>query len=171
MRFCIAYVTVDIVNGIKLLDSTTRVLGLAWGVHGPFRDYVQRMPDGHCQVADGATMLSSSEAFFPVDDDATTEGHLRFRGRLEFTGHRGMMAVVIEAPGLEQNPGGSSHLTIRDPFDPAQRMAFVAVELHNDHTGTTRLTESGTDVFMGNYTQHTDFDPVRLVLAEEDHQE
>ena len=32
----------------------------------------------------------------------------------------------------------------------------------------TRLTETGTDLFMGNYNEGTVFDPVRIVLAEKD---
>lgn len=143
-----------------------RIAGLAWGVHAPFREYIQRVPDGHIAVRHGAETLESGETFFPFDADASTAHELRFVGSLEFGGHNGMMAVTVQQPWL-QHDGEHWWLTIVDPFEPGSRMPIVATEMH-DADGTTRLTEAGADLFMGNYTEGTLFDPMRIVWAEKD---
>jgi len=167
LHFSIAWVTVGDVTTTKIFDRPERVAGLAWGVHGPFRDYVQRMPDGQMTARDGAEKLATGETFFPLD--SVTSDELRFTGTLEFIGHHGMLAVVIQQPWL-QRQGGQWHLTIVDPFEPGARMPFVVVDFDDETTGTTRLTEAGTDLFMGNYPENTLFDPVRIVWAEQDAQ-
>lgn len=138
---------------------------MTWGVHGPFRDYISRMSDGRMSARDGAEMLSTGEVFFPVD--VATSKELRCTGILEFMGHQGMLAVPIEEPWLQRR-AGQWHLSIIDPFDRNARMSFVDVALNHESIGTTRLTEAGTDVFMGNYTEKTPFDPLRIVWTEKD---
>ena len=167
LHFYIACVTVGDVSNIKIFDRPGRVTGLAWGVHGPFRDYVQRMSDGQIAARDGAEMLATGETFFPLDSSASDE--LRFCGTLEFVGHHGMLAVTIQEPWL-RNQDGQWHVSVVDPFEPTTRMSFVVVDFDDEATGVTRLTEAGTDVFMGNYPENTLFDPVRIVWAEQDKQ-
>ena len=151
----------------KTFERSGHVAGLAWGVHGPFRQYVERMSDGQMAARDGAEILATGEAFFPLDVDSTTPDELRFTGSLEFSGHHGMLAVTVEQPWL-QHRAGQWELSVVDPFEPAKRMPFVAVEFTDNATGTTRLTEAGTDVFMGNYSEATLFDPVRIIWEEKD---
>lgn len=134
-------------------------------MHGPFRNYVQRMSDGDMTARNGAEVLATGETFFPLE--VFTPDELRFRGSLEFSGHNGMLGVTLQQPWLQRHAGGWE-LTIVDPFDSAARMPFVVVHLDELGTGTTRLTEAGTDVFMGNYTENTVFDSLRIVWAEED---
>ena len=168
LHFFIACVTVNGVNDSTFFARIDRIAGLAWGVHGSFRDYIQRLADGHVAVHDGAQMLESGETLFPLDAEAASPHELRFTGSLEFGGHHGMMAVTVRQPWLEHGADGW-HLTIVDPFEPASRMALVAVKFDDRNTATTRLTEAGTDLFMGNYTEGTIFDPMRIVGAERDH--
>lgn len=148
----------------EILDRSDRVAGLAWGVHGPFRDYVQRMSDGQMTARHGAEMLQTGETFFPLD---STSNELRFTGSLEFSGHHGMLGIAIQQPWLQYR-AGQWELSIVDPFDPDARMAFVEITFDDNTTGLTRLTEAGTDVFMGNYNENTLFDPVRIIWVEKD---
>lgn len=116
---------------------------------------------------DGAELTESEGAFFPLDNDSTTPNALRFYGSLEFLGHNGMLAVTVQQPWLEHH-NGQCRLTIVDPFDPAERMPLVEIEFTDEVIGDTRLTEAGTDLFMGNYTANTLFDPVRMIWEEQD---
>lgn len=80
-----------------------------------------------------------------------------------------MLAVVIQQPSLQQH-AGQWHVSIADPFEPGARMPFVVVDFDDEATARTRLTEAGTDLFMGNYPENTLFDPIRIVWAEQDAQ-
>ncbi|GAA4105540.1 HtaA domain-containing protein [Enteractinococcus coprophilus] len=154
-------------NDNTLFARIDRIAGLAWGVHRPFREYIHRLADGHVAVHDGAQMLESGETLFPLDVESAAPRELPFAGSLEFRGHQGMMAVTVAHPRL-QREGERWWLTIADPFEPGARMSIVEVVFQDDATGITRLTESGTDLFMGNYTDSTVFDPIRIVWKEKD---
>lgn len=167
LHFFIVCVTVNGVNDNTLFARIDRIAGLAWGVHTPFWEYIQRIPDGLVAVHNGAKILESGATFFPLDAASATAHELRFVGDLEFRGHNGMMAVTVQQPWLQCH-GERWQLTIVDPFEPGSRMPIVDIELHDEATGTARLTESGTDLFMGNYNEGTLFDPVRIVWAEKD---
>lgn len=145
-----------------LTQQRARIIGLAWGMHAAFRQYIQRISDGEMLVYDQASMLDSGEAFFPAVDENTETGVLRFAGTLHFSGHRGMLVVKIEAPWLQQGDD-TTVLTVADPFESGGRMPCVTVDLQTDGTRPTWLTEEGADLFMGNYLPHVAFDPVRIV--------
>jgi len=150
------------VSYTKFSRATDRIAGLAWSMHSQFRDYIARLPDGAVSALDGAELLDTGEAFFPLDPQHTTDQKLCFTGTLQFSGHRGMLAVTVRQPWLEvveETPV----MTIVDPFDRYLRMELVAVEMDADGRGETRLTEAGTDLFMGNYRADIAFDPVRIV--------
>lgn len=150
---------------LEFSRNPDRVAGLAWGVHDQFRDYIARLPDGAITAQDGAHLLDTGETFFPIDTQHSTANTLGFVGTLQFTGHHGMLAVTVQHPRLEL-VDRSVVLTITDPFDQGLRMELVAVEIAADGCGQTRLTEAGTDLFMGNYQADIAFDPVRIVGLE-----
>ena len=167
LHFFIGCITVNGVTGNKVFDRDRGVAGLAWGIHVPFRQYMQRIWDGQMAAGDGAALLESEETYFPLECDTAISGELRFTGFVEFIGHNGMLAVTVRDPWL-QSISGQWSLTIVDPFDSRTRMPLVEVDFQNAGIGTARLTETGTDLFMGNYNEGTVFDPVRMVLAEKD---
>lgn len=142
------------------------VTGLAWGMHAPFREYIRRMSDGAMAALGDAETLSSTETFFPLDAQSSTADVLRFTGILQFTGHQGMLAVSIQDPWLERG-AEATMVTIVDPFDGRARMEFATAEIHDD-VASTRLTEAGTDVFMGNYPENTALDPLRILCPGKD---
>lgn len=113
-----------------------------------------------------AETLSSTETYFPLDAQSSTANVLRFTGTLQFTGHQGMLAVSIQDPWLERG-AEATMLTIVDPFDSRARMEFVTAEFQDD-AARTRLTEAGTDVFMGNYPENIALDPLRILCHGKD---
>lgn len=155
------------VSKLKVFNSPGAVIGLAWGLHGPFREYLARTPDGTMTALGDAEMLVNDEAYFPIDRHCSTADSLHFTGTLQFTGHNGMLAVTIQDPWLKRT-AETATLTIVDPFDRSARMDLVATEFQDDNTAKTRLTEAGTDVFMGNYPENIAFDPLRILWAGKD---
>lgn len=151
----------------QLFDRSAQLIGLAWGIHQPFRQYVERMTDGVLQLQDEARLLDSGEIFFPLEAVDTQHQALRFGGSAVFQGHQGMMAVPVTQPWIVCAEATAT-LTIVDPFDTTGRMPLVNIIFGTNDSATTSLTESGTDLFMGNYQEQTRLDPVRLVWAEKD---
>src|SRR5699024_7688852 len=101
LRFSIACITVSDVSFLQFSQDTARIAGLAWGIHDQFRDYIERLPDGAVTAQDGAQLLETGKAFFPLDTQLTTENVLCCVGSLQFTGHHGMLAVSVQRPWLE----------------------------------------------------------------------
>lgn len=152
---------------MTFFNDAASIMGLAWGLHGPFREYIVRMSDGTVTALGDAEILDSGEAYFPMDRHSTAADTLCFTGALQFTGHHGMLAVTIQDPWL-QFADEMTTLTIVDPFDQSARMDLVTTEIQDDDTARTRLTEAGTDVFMGNYPENIAFDPLRILRAGKD---
>ncbi|WP_156832062.1 HtaA domain-containing protein [Yaniella halotolerans] len=151
----------------KFFQEPSTVAGLAWGLHAPFREYIRRMSDGAMSALGDAEMRSSDETYFPLDPQSIPGQALRFTGTLQFTGHHGMLAVTIQDPWIEFREGAGV-LTIVDPFDGGARMDVVAIDFQDDNTASTRLTEAGTDLFMGNYPEEIALDDLRILWAGKD---
>lgn len=162
MHLFVASITVECVKDIGFSDLPRRRTGLMWGVYGSFRDYIGKLSDGRMQVAGGAELTATGEVFFPVDQTAPRDSELRCVGSVSFTGHRGMLVVQLAEPWLQLSEAHAV-LSVIDPFEPTARMSLVTVKLGDSGWGTTQLTEAGTDVFMGNYPEHTHFDPLRIL--------
>lgn len=126
--------------------------GLLWGVHASFREYLQRLSDGRTEVSDGAVLLDDGRVLFPALDGSPG----RFAGAVHFTGHHGMLALTLARPQLTDGA-----LTVDDPFPTADPGARIAVVVHETH-GSTRLTEEGSDLFLGTYPAGTEFDPLTV---------
>lgn len=128
---------------------------LAWSVKDSFVGYVRGMTDGRI-VLEGATDLG--EAFgFPATDTPD-----RFSGRVTFSGHHGMMRVVIAEPWIE--PAADAWmLSIADPDDPGQRLPFARIARFDGATASgTTLTADGADLFFGPYREGTELDDPRV---------
>lgn len=154
-------------NVEQIFDQSARLIGLAWGIHQPFRDYVERMTDGVLQLQGAAQLLDTGEILFPLEAVDAQDQTLRFGGGAVFQGHRGMMAVPVDQPWLEFLDE-QVFLTIIDPFDPTTRMSLVEVDFNGRDQARTALSDAGTDLFMGNYKNNTQFDPIRIIWAERD---
>lgn len=134
---------------------------LIWGVKASLLAYVHGMPDGRVEAADGAS-ASGAGFTFPGAGEP-----LAFRGSVAFTGHGGMMRVVLAEPRLVETADGWD-LTVRDDEVPGGRLRFATVEaLDDDAAGGrratgTRLTADGADLFFGPYAEGTPLDDPRV---------
>lgn len=135
--------------------TTTTVPGLLWGVHAPFRAYVQRIADGRTEVAGGARLEADGRVFFPdIDQEPGC-----FAGAVSFTGHGGMLALTLARPQL-----ADGQLWVDDPFPDAAPGARLGVVVVDETTGATQLTDTGADLFLGTYAPGTSFDPLTATV-------
>ncbi len=134
---------------------------LVWGVKASLLEYTRGMPDGRVEAADGAAATDAGFTFPPAGEP------LAFRGSVTFTGHGGMMRVVLADPRLVETTGGWD-LTVRDDEEPGGRLRFATVgALTPDAAGGrratgTRLTADGADLFFGPYVEGTPLDDPRV---------
>ena len=120
---------------------------LVWAVKRSLAGYVRGMSDGAI-TTDGGAHEESAGFVFPG------EGHV-FSGSVTFTGHGGMMRVVLADPALVAH-GEAWILEIADPDDAAVRLPFAEVASFDDSTGTgVSLTADGADLFFGPYEAGT----------------
>ncbi|MFC7876306.1 HtaA domain-containing protein [Isoptericola sp. NPDC057391] len=134
---------------------------MVWGVKASLVQYTQAMPDGRVETADGVEATAAGFRFPPADEP------LAFRGSVTFTGHGGMMRVVLADPRLVETADGWD-LTVRDDGVPGGRLRFATLEaLAPDADGgrratRTRLTADGADLFFGPYVEGTQLDDPRV---------
>jgi hypothetical protein len=128
---------------------------LVWAVKDSLVGYVRAMADGRIEL-DGTDDRGDAFAF-PATG---TPG--RFSGRVTFSGHHGMMRVVIAEPWIE--PAADEWmLSIADPDDPDQRLPFARIARFDGVTASgTVLTADGADLFFGPYREGTQLDDPRV---------
>lgn len=143
--------------------------GLCWAIKSTFATYVESMSDGNIAVFDGAERMSDGSFFFPFaqEREAGSAVVRSFRGGVQFTGHRGMLAVTISAIELIIEDGSAS-LSIEDGLSPDGRLTMVAMDNSNLEGEVIRfpapkLTEDGADLFFENYPAGTEFEPIWLL--------
>ncbi|MGO1543003.1 MAG: HtaA domain-containing protein [Gulosibacter sp.] len=151
--------------------------GIRWSVKASFTAYIEKMRDGNITVFDGAIRLDDGSFFFPVQKEAAvqnsgsgTDGGLRFAGAVQFTGHGGMLALILE--GLEiTGEGDQSILSIADAYSPEGRLPFMTLgERESTSDGhafvysSPTLTEEGADLYFENYRPGTEFDALTLSI-------
>jgi len=150
---------------------------LRWGIKRSFRDYVTALKDGTRQIADGADESATGEFRFPLADTSRFSltnhtGVVRFRGRVEFGGHMGMLYVRISDPWLHVS-SDDVELTIADG-DLGGRLSLVqqhdGIETSlNDRyqqlvIRQPKLTEAGTAVFGEVYDTGDVFDEICVTV-------
>ena len=120
------------------------MMTLTWGVKQSFRSYVE-MSGGSTTAEDGAAAMPDGAFAFEaapggdlaVGADGAVTGTGRFRGRVIFQAHGGMLKVTLTDPWLEQTADGLV-LTIAET---ATRRTPIA------KLGAAQRTEDGTLVF------------------------
>lgn len=131
--------------------------GLHWGVRDSFFQYLAGLPDGRVSVSDGATLgrTDPQVVHYPVDNAATTDAVLAFRGDLRMGGHGGLLFVRLAQPRLAlAGPGERIPLTVADPLTEdgsGPRLSLVTLVLASDDHGwlgtEVRLTDAGAALF------------------------
>ncbi len=120
---------------------------LVWAVKRSLLGYVRGMSDGVVATTGGA---QEDPAGFVFPGEGVV-----FSGSVTFTGHGGMMRVVLADPSLTAH-GETWMLEIADPDDAALRLPFAEVASFDGSTGTgVSLTAAGADLFFGPYEAGT----------------
>ena len=147
------------------------MMTLTWGVKQSFRNYVE-MSGGAATAADGATVSEGGEFAFeaaPVGDLAVDAGGAvsgtgRFRGRVTFEAHGGMLKVTLTDPWLEQTAEGLV-LTIAETATRRTPIAKLGVAQRTEDGALefpAAITLDGMMIIGDHYPPGTALDPVRL---------
>ena len=168
--------------------STCVVTGgeLTWGVKEGFRSYISgTIANGSWEVVDGASYETPLFGWAnPTGeiDAATGEGSVSFEGSIHFTGHDGVLNLLIANPTVVLNGDGTANLLLDTKSNNAQgelvideQQAYLGKvegigqtdpasgELVFDAAPTV-LTADGAAAFGGFYASGDELDPVSLSL-------
>ncbi|MDJ1369783.1 HtaA domain-containing protein [Gulosibacter molinativorax] len=153
------------------LPAPIQRAGLCWAVKSTFSTYVESMSDGEITVLDGAERLPDGAFFFPLQDahDGDEGRVATFAGTVQFTGHRGMLAVAIGGIRLIDD-GKHASLSIADSLMPEGRLTLVELSAREQSGDALRypaprLTEDGSDLFFENYPAGAEFEPIWFLAA------
>jgi hypothetical protein len=141
-------------------DHTKGPWGMGWGIKKSFQSYLAGLGDGNCAVTAPASH-SDGTFFFPADQE--TPG--RYLGTVTFTGHHGLLHVIIGEPAISTQ-GTHGRLTITDPDWPDRRMTlahFSVKPAADNATGSWQavdvaLTADGSDLFFRVYDEGAHLD-------------
>ncbi|HEY0648802.1 HtaA domain-containing protein [Phenylobacterium sp.] len=143
-----------------------RVTTLGWGVKQSFRAYVEgsggtiTAQDGASRDPDGAFVFEAAEDSDLAVDARALSGTGRFRGRLAFQAHGGLLSVTLADPWLEAAADGWV-LSIAET--PTRRTAIARLgPLATDATLPAATTLDGMMILGDHYPPGTALDPVRL---------
>ncbi|SCK42716.1 Htaa protein [Variovorax sp. HW608] len=139
-------------------------VGLEWGFKASFRDYLARMR-GSVEVIEPAEATGDS-FFFPYVGRKRVESSLvlRFGGEVGFTGHGGLLRLRLAQPMLvfDQTTVG---VAVKHPQDES---AFVVIARLTPGSSAgpiqATLSQAGSNILMGTYSEGTELDPIRLRL-------
>jgi len=156
-------------------ESSAHLTGLLWGLSGGFLTYLHRM-NAHIQLSSGAGQTSTSDFYFPDQDQDQFDYHL-LTGTLTFTGgvrvvaHHGLLNVAFVAPWLVISDR-SVRLSVADERgESLPRIELADVSLPTptcDGTtlmwsgAQTYLMESGRSLFGDAYPASTSLAPITL---------
>ena len=147
------------------------MMTLTWGVKQSFRSYVEMSggtttaDEGAAATPDGAFAFEAAPASdLSVGADGAVTGTGRFRGRVIFAAHGGMLKVTLTDPWVEQTPEGlvltiaetATRRTAIAKLGAAQRIEDGALEF------PAAITLDGMMIIGDHYPPGTALDVVRL---------
>lgn len=142
-----------------------RVMRLGWGVKQSFRAYVEGS-GGSIATGDGCTRADDGTLAFEAAADSDlvlTDGALsgtgRFRGRVQFQAHGGLLSVTLADPWVEPADGGWV-LSIAETA--TRRTAIAKLGAPEDGAMSATTTLDGMMIIGDHYPPGTPLDPVRL---------
>jgi len=159
---------------------------LHWGVKEGFRSYISgTIANGSWEVADGASYETPLFGWSnPVGevDGTTGEGTISFTGSIHFTGHEGVLDLLIANPTVILNGDGTAQLLLDTKSNNAQ--GELVIDEQQAYLGkvegigqadpasgglafadaATVLTSDGAAAFGGFYASGDELDPVSLSL-------
>jgi hypothetical protein len=142
-----------------------RVARLGWGVKQSFRAYVEgsggtiEAGDGAQRAADGTFAFdAAADSDLAVAEDGLS-GTGRFRGRLAFRAHGGLLSVTLVDPWVEA-AGDGWVLSIAET--PTRRTAIAKLGALEGGALGAVTTLDGMMILGDHYPPGTVLDPVRL---------
>lgn len=169
-------------------SSTCTVTGgtLSWGVKEGFRSYISgSIANGSWEVADGATYETPLFGWSNPSGsiDATTgEGSVSFTGSVHFSGHDGVLNLLIANPTIVLGGDGTAQLLLDTKSNNAQgelvvdeQQAYIgkiekvgAADLSSGVFSLANapavLTADGAAAFGGFYASGDELDPLTMSL-------
>ncbi|MGP7814542.1 HtaA domain-containing protein [Glutamicibacter soli] len=141
---------------------------LQWGVKASFVGYIASLADGRIEASNGVWQVGNALAF-PVHPAVDVpDNEIWFNGRVSFSGHGGMMKLVLNEPRIE-NQGESIFLTIDTP-EGRTAIAELTETGVSHAMGMTRtrfsavVTEDGSKMFNGQYPAGQAMEEVEVTL-------
>lgn len=173
----------DAENGCEVASAS-----LTWGVKESFRAYIgSAIANGSWEVSDGATYETPSFGWTVAEgsvDPVTGEGQVAFTGTITFTGHEGILNLVLADPIVHFGADGTTLLLDVRSNDTSgaltvdeQDVEFATVPLEiagaiepggaQSWPGLAPvvLTEAGAAAFGGFYAAGDELDPISFDLA------
>ncbi len=171
----------DTASGCEITDGT-----LSWGVKESFRAYISgSIANGEWETSDGAAYETPDFRWTDGTgsfDPETGMGSVSFVGAVHFTGHDGVLDLVLANPTIAFEDDGGAALLLDAKSNDME--GDVAVDTEQEWvgeivTGTelepadgalaiedapTTLTDSGAKAFAGFYEAGTDLDPVSVAI-------
>lgn len=169
-------------------SSTCSVTGgeLQWGVKEAFRSYISgSIANGEWVVADGASyqtpLFSWSNPVGEVDAE-TAEGTVSFTGSIHFSGHEGVLNLLLKNPTIVFGGDGTAQLLLDTKSNNAQgelvvdeQQAYIGkiegIGQTEPSSGALAfadasvvLTADGAAAFSGFYSSGDELDPLTLSL-------
>jgi hypothetical protein len=164
-------------------QAADQTFGLLWGIKSSFVGYVGRMPDGRSVLEAGARSLDAGRIVFPplrsawrTTLDNAEERFWEFGGSVCFSGHFGMLHVLIASPTIAVRDG-IGEMTVADPFatESGERLVLANLTLQAQPAPPGLLIWTSTEVLMSPqaselfndvYQAGEPFDPLTLVLPD-----
>lgn len=142
---------------------------LRWRVAPAFDDYVRnRTGDGIVTLSEGASRDEDGCYYFPADEPSSDAQDLRFQGAVEFRAYLGVLSVRIAQPSLHLRPGIMSMHIADDAGPTGTRLELATATIEpgtvREVTLDLRLTERGSELFLGKYPVGAPLAPLSIVL-------
>ncbi|MDO5080130.1 cell wall-binding repeat-containing protein [Buchananella hordeovulneris] len=161
-------------------EAAAASVRLDWGVKASFRRYIKTIAHGSWQLSEGAT----GEFSFPLAAGKAPQTEpftgAQFKGRVDFTGHNGVLDLTIADPEVIRTDAGwqLTALVASKPIDsdtkpPLRRFSIATlsepvVQHQGNHTrvqfATVRLSAEGNKAFDDRYPTGVELDPLTLLL-------
>lgn len=162
---------------------------LSWGVKESFRSYIgSSIANGSWEVSNGATYETPSFGWSTATgsiDPATGHGQVAFTGTIVFTGHDGLLHLVLADPIIHLGDDGAEllldvlsndttgALTVDEQDVPFATLPIDVAGAGWEAGGTldlpalapVTLTEAGAAAFGGFYAAGDELDPISLSVT------
>ena len=146
---------------------------LTWGVKASFRSYVEAA-GGSITLSDGATRAEDGSFIFTaapggdlsITPDGSATGATRFKGKVVFDAHGGMLKATLAELGLEAWPDGLVLTTLEAPGNQGRcaiaQLGPIEVGTNGAITIGSEITFDGMYQIADNYPPGTKLDPLQL---------